>query len=525
MISGDRVFRPHATALWLALGLWLAYLFTSSGGFETGDAVWRYYTARSWLAGHGGALPARLGWDGGAFAPDGRLFSFYGPLQSALMVPFLVLAGAVPHGGIDPSVIETFFISLGLFPLVSTAAMVLAFLALRRLGYGARPALAATLAIALGSMFWHYARMGQEENLLALGFALWLLGAARLLSGGSWPATLMAAGAVAGLATRWASVPSLAVLFVASTVLLVRRRHTVRPGDLAAAAAAGIAGPALMLLYNRWRFGAWLETGYGLWNAHAHTPMLVLDGYAGHLAAMLVSPYRGLLIYSPIVIAAAAGLWSARRGSPTRLLGGTAFATFAVLILFLAASRNWTAGHAWGPRYLASPHVLLAPALACFFTRWPRAAALLPVLAAMQIVSTMLPESTEEYVRYNLDRAHRGWCDEWRPECSAVGQRVPLALDAVANTLANRPGTTLSGRPLVAPEVVLSTSDYRTLYWWPVRMAFRMRALPLPLALLTCAAGLAAAVVCLAMAWRSALRAPAPAAAGGDLAAQAPPAV
>jgi hypothetical protein len=193
----------------------------------------------------------------------------------------------------------------------------------------------------------------------------------------------------------------------------------------------------------------------------------------------------------------------APRGSPTRLLGVTAFATLGVLLLVLAAFRYWTAGHAWGPRFLTSPQVLLAPTLAARFARWPRSAALVPALALLQIFSTMLPESTEEYVRYNLDHARPGYCSEWRPECTAVAQRIPRALDALANPFAKRPGVTLAGRPLVPPELVLSTSDYRTLYWWPVRTAFRLRALPLPAALLLCGAGLAAAAACLLAAWQS----------------------
>jgi hypothetical protein len=493
----------HATVRWLALGLFLAYLFTSSGGLESGDAVVRYDTARSWLAGEGGALSPKLAWNGAAVGPDGRVFSYFGPLQSVLMVPFLLLARAVPHGGVDPSVIETFAISLGLFPLVSTAAMTLAFLSLLLLGEPPRTALAATLGIALASIFWHYARMGQEENLLALGFAIWLYGAARLQAGRPWSTTLMASGAVVALATRWASVPSLGVLLAASLVLLHRYRRAVRLSDLALGGAAAVCGPALLLLYNRARFGHWLETGYGLANAHAHTTLFVSGGYFDHLAALLVSPYRGLLVYSPIVLAAAAGLWVARRGSPARLLGATAFATLGVLLVFLAAFHYWTAGHAWGPRYLASPQVLLAPALACCFARWPRTAVVVPALALLQISSTMLPESTEEYVRYNLDHARPGYCSEWRPECTAVAQRIPRALQAVANTVAGRPGVVLSGRPLVPPDVVLSTSDYRTLYWWPVRTAFRLHALPVPAALLLCAAGLAAAAACLLAAWHS----------------------
>jgi hypothetical protein len=494
----------RSTVRWLALGLFLAYLFTSSGGFESADASKRYETARSWLDGHGGALPERLGWDGGAFAPNGRLYSYYGPLQSALMVPFLLAARAIPHAGVDPSVVETFAVALGLFPLLSTAAMVLVFLSLRLLGYPRRPALAATLGIALASLFWHYARMGQEENLLALAFAVWLYGAARLVAGRPWPAVLMAGGGVAALATRWASVPTLAVLLVVSLVLLARFRRAVRAPDLALGALVAASGVFLLLLYNRLRFDAWLETGYGLWNAHVHRQMFGLTGYGGHLAALLVSPYRGLFVYSPIVLAAAGGWFLARRGSPARLLAAGAFAALAVMTLFLASFYYWSGGHSWGPRFFASLQVLLAPPLASLFARWPRSAALVPAFAALQIFSTMLPESTEEYVWYNLDHDRPGWCSEWRAECTPVAQRIPRALEAVANTVAGRPGVTVSGRPLVAPEVVLSTSDYRTLYWWPLRIVFRLRALPLPAALLLCVAGLAAAAASLSAAWRSA---------------------
>jgi hypothetical protein len=514
------------TVPWLALGLLLTYGFTASGGLESGDASLRYQTARSWVDGRGGALPAALGWDAGAIASDGRVFSYFGPLQPALMVPFILAARALlPHAA-DPSLAETFFISLGLFPLLATAAMVLAYLALRQLGQAPRPALAATLAIGLASQFWHYARMGQEENLLGLALALWLYGAARLIAGRRWPAVWMAGGAAAALVTRWGSIPLLVVLLAASLWLLHRYAgaasyqaagraggapapapsgRPVATADLALGAGLSVAAVAAVLLYNWVRFGAWLENGYGLWYRHNHIHIFVGAGYADHLAALLVSPYRGLLIYSPIVLGAAAGLLATRRGSPERQLGSIGFAALGVVTLFFAGFHFWAGGHAWGPRFLTSPLVLLAPPLAALFARWPRSAVLVPALAALQIFSTMLPESTEEYVWYVLDHARPGYCNEWRAECTAVVQRIPRAMAAVANTVAGRPGLTLSGRPLVPPGVVLATSDYRTLYWWPVRIAFRLRALPLRLALLACLAGLAAAAAFLLAAWRSTL--------------------
>lgn len=492
--------RRDRTALWLALGVFLTYFFTSSGGFETGDTVLRYETAKSWIDGRGGALPSKLSWSGGAVLPDGRVYSFYGPLQSVLMVPYLLAARVLPKPGGDASLIETFMISLGLFPLLSTAVILLLFLSLSRLGYSLRTALLSSLGIAFASVFWHYARMGQEESLVALGYALWLYGAARLASGGKLPATVMALGSVVALATRWATAPQLVVLFLITLVLLVRYRERIRPGDLALGAGVAVSGVFCLLLYNHARFGAWLETGYGILYTHLQMKMFQLDGYPGHLAALLVSPYRGLIFYSPIVLAAAVGAFLSRSGMG-RLLGFGGLAVLATALLFFSAFHFWEGGHAWGPRFLTSPQVLLAPALAALFERRPRSAILVPALAALQIFSTVLPASTEEYVRFNLERARPGYCSIWRFECSAVSQRIPRGIRAVANTIASRPGVALTGRPIVAPEIVLSTSDYRTLYWWPVRIAFRLRRLTSWAALLICFVGLGMAAACLRRAW------------------------
>jgi len=89
----------------------------------------------------------------------------------------------------------------------------------------------------------------------------------------------------------------------------------------------------------------------------------VLEAIAGNL----VSPGRGLFVYSPILIAAAAGLvGELRRGSKL------AWLLAAILLLHLAAisraSLLWWAGASYGPRYMSDvlPFlvIFLAPALA-----------------------------------------------------------------------------------------------------------------------------------------------------------------
>ncbi|MGH2627730.1 MAG: hypothetical protein ACRDHY_13890, partial [Anaerolineales bacterium] len=378
--------KSHRVLLWLGLGAWLLYLTTSSGGFESGDAVTRYETARSWLAGRGGVLPTPGG-NGAVTLPDGRVYGFFGPFQSVLMVPLIIVARMAPVPGLPGSVTETFAISLGLFPLVSTAAAVLLFLALRLLGHSARAALLGTLAVAFGSLFWHYARTGQEEHLVALGYAFWLYGAARLAGGRPWALTWMAVGGAVALATRWAVVPQLAVLAATSLVLLHRHRPRMKWPDLAVGTLvlAGTAGA--LLLYNAVRFGSYWETGYGIWFAQNRLTMFPSEGYAERLAALLVSPYRGLFWYAPVVLLALPATFT-RSAGPERLLRIGGLLVLAVAVLVFAGFHFWSGGHSWGPRFLVAPLVLLAPALSAFFARSPRRALLVPLLALPQLFST-----------------------------------------------------------------------------------------------------------------------------------------
>jgi hypothetical protein len=419
------------------------------------------------------------------------------------MCPILAAVGLLAQGSTDTSLVETAAISLALFPAVSTAALLLLYGALRRLDASPRAALAATLAIGVGSLFWHYARSGHEENLVALGLALWLFGAAGLAREARWPCLAMAAGAVVALAARWAAAAQLGVLLLVSLALLLRMRRRVRRADLALATALVAGGIAALAAYNQVRFGSFTETGYGLYYEFLQAPMFSFEGFPGRLAALLVSPYRGLLLYSPVV--ALALLATLRvRGEPQRLLALAGALTLAAALLLAAAFYVWTAGHSWGPRYLVAPQILLGPALADLFARARRSALLVVPLALLQLPSVILPASTEEYLRYDLVERQGEECSAWSLLCAGISRRPALAAEAVANTLAGRPGIVLSGRPYVAPEVVLATSDYRTIAWWPFRMAFRLGTPPLPLAWAVALALLLAATAALALAWRRA---------------------
>jgi hypothetical protein len=113
----------------------------------------------------------------------------------------------------------------------------------------------------------------------------------------------------------------------------------------------------------RWRFlsrlGRQYEHFFGIGLAHPHTIATVLFGY------------RGLLVFSPVLALAGAGLvllW--RRG----LKGEAAVCGAAALLFVILDAGNWDplGGLSPGPRYVSPALPFLALGLPDAYARWPR---------------------------------------------------------------------------------------------------------------------------------------------------------
>ena len=81
-----------------------------------------------------------------------------------------------------------------------------------------------------------------------------------------------------------------------------------------------------------------------------------LDGFAG----LLISPSRGILIFSPVVLAVLTGTWATLRNSWRGALRWCALAALAQYCLFATYS-VWWGGHTYGPRYLLDVLPLMVP--------------------------------------------------------------------------------------------------------------------------------------------------------------------
>jgi len=109
---------------------------------------------------------------------------------------------------------------------------------------------------------------------------------------------------------------------------------------------AGAVVPLVALLYYNLNFIGHLAGGYGM-APSKNFVHLNLSGMAG----LLISPARGLLVFSPFLVFVPAGLIQRFRAPGSRGLAvALSFAVVAQFIIYSLA--DWRAGVSWGPRWL-----------------------------------------------------------------------------------------------------------------------------------------------------------------------------
>lgn len=301
-------------------------------------------------------LPPLAERSGFAVANDGHWRTRY-PVAPALPAG---LVGAVLHhaGVLDLTrVFAANIVAKLTASAMVTLAVVLALIAAHRFTSAGHAVLVA-LAFAFGTGLWPTASqtLWQHETVLVgLTGGLAVLTAKR--AGGR--AAALAAGALLALAVAARLQVLPAVLVV--TVLAARRRETVLwtlapiALILAAIVAANVAwfghplggAAALELLHPA---------------VHGTDSSLNPRPWEG-LAGLLVSPSRGLLIYSPVVLVSLAGVAGAWRQGP-RSVPSACLAAAAVQTLAYSAYSVWWGGHTFGPRYMLDVLPLLVPAAA-----------------------------------------------------------------------------------------------------------------------------------------------------------------
>lgn len=318
------------------------------------------------------ALRARYG-VGAYFLHDrqGHSYSLYPVALPVVLAPlYLPLRSAVAWPLEDLILLARLVEKLLASLLAAASAVVLYALLLRITAPRRALLLAAVYAFATSTWATSSQALWQHTG-SQLAIALSLYGLVRFLEAPRRAAFAWLAGGGAALSV--AMRPTDALFFGLSFLACLAWAR--RPALLAAYAACGAAVAAVLLTYNQMVFGDF-RGGYGS----------SLDGaLAAGLAGVLLSPGRGLFVYTPVALFVPLGLprWGAHR-----VLYAIAASFCAAQILVIAKWPMWWGGDCFGPRLLADLlpclTVLLVPALDALAPR----PALRAAFAAAVAVST-----------------------------------------------------------------------------------------------------------------------------------------
>jgi hypothetical protein len=292
----------------------------------------------------------------------------------------LALAGRAAAGLVPPAedaVVQRLAVGFTNAWVTALTAVVVFLLALE-LGAARRPALLLAVVFGVGTMAWHYSgTLLFSEPLTALLVSAGVLFAVRAARRSPLPwAPLAGLAAGAAVLARSSALPFLAIIGAYLAAALVKRRGlraAVVP--VLGYAVGGAMALGVAALFNQWRYGDSIETGYG---------DVPLDGsLVEGLRGLFLSPGKSLFLYAPVAIVALVGLPVALRRVPLEALAMLALIVANVAIF--ARFVNWHGDHSWGPRYLmiVLPLVvaLCAPLLAS--VAWRRAVAVAGVAGVL----------------------------------------------------------------------------------------------------------------------------------------------
>jgi hypothetical protein len=313
-----------------------------------------------------------------SFAKDrnGHFRSAYSPIGSifgAVTAALMRIVGADLDAPRGPNLIAKLTASL-----LTAGAVWLVYVTLLRFS-SPGVAFAVALGLGIGTNFWalHSQTMAQHD-VVAFGFALCLFAWTRptrdIAARHLW---LGAIGLALAVTARTQTAP-LAGLLGMGLMVRVGWRRSLVPLAFSVLCLA-------VLMVAQWR---WFGHPLGAMplleqlhpDVHAVTGSLSREPWIG-AAGLLVSPNRGLLFFSPVVVIALLGIVPGLRAFPDHGLGW-ALAGCLVLFAGYASYTVWWGGHSYGPRYLLDFVLFLTPAAAVALERVLRR----PVLRGVCVV-------------------------------------------------------------------------------------------------------------------------------------------
>jgi hypothetical protein len=297
---------------------------------------------------------------------DGHYYTNKAPGLSLIGIPaYAVLYGVERLVSLEPRTepvtrFNTIVLNLLCSVAITAAASAVLYAFLFASGLGHTAALLGAFAYAFGTLVFPY-----DTSLWGHSTGASLLLAALCLA--HWPGgarSPLLAGALGGMAVLVEYHALFGLAAVGCALLSARCSWRQR-----FAFAAGAAGPLLLLaIYQKLAFGGFLTIALSRGNPIFRDPVRLFGVLGeidpGAISGLLLSSYRGLFLFCPVLLFAAIGSWQGWREG-RRTLVAACLAAFAASLVFVASFNAWAGGSASGARYLivAIPLLsILAPA-------------------------------------------------------------------------------------------------------------------------------------------------------------------
>lgn len=376
-----------------ALFLTLALIFLASPVRQLSDSRYTLLTAEAILR-HGDLDLARFGLvegSGTRIRPqliefEGRWVTFHPPGTAILAIPLVLVARLVGYSVVDASGRydeATELLLQGVAASIVAAGTSLLLFAIARRDLSVRRALVVALASSLGTPIWSSASRVLWSQTVAVAFLAAALLERRRWDGDRPERPNLLALLLVGATLARPSAALFAGLFTVDVAL--NRRHLLRP-LLQLGIVTLIAAPSLH----------WLVSGSPL-------PAYLLDhaargfrlaGLGEALAGHLISPSRGLLIFSPVALVALWSIWRLQGRGIDDAFVRLCLASVVAHWLVVSSSCVWWGGGSYGPRLMLEAVPFLAALGAVGWRRAldaprPSRAVLTSALVALSIAASV----------------------------------------------------------------------------------------------------------------------------------------
>lgn len=423
------------------------YLLTAGGHLYERDGVSLFFMAEG-LAREGiPAIPLNPNTQGGKIGLDGRYYSPYGLGQPLAVLPLYGIGRWLTETTsykYAAAMAVSFFNSF----VTALTAVVLLFLLLE-LGYSRRTSIMLGLLFSVATLAWPYARFFYSEPLVSLG----QLGAILAILRGARVSEPEASRTrwffLAGCSLGWAILTrpvTVVVLPVYAILAVIQARRWGNGGWFCRILGFGLAvGLACLAvgLYNYGRFGNPFDQGYG--PLPTGLPQRFDYPWLRGIAVLLVSPGKGLFVYSPILLVAMAGI--PRFCRRQRSIAAVTLAIPVILLMLYAHWCQLEGGYSWGPRFMlpAIPLLLLPLAevlerITLRSSRFAAAGVIAMVMLSEVIQLPAVAVNVMEVIEANPAAYYEAASGRYNPAYSPLPRAWQLAWEAVTGTKRVMPG-------------------------------------------------------------------------------------